>query len=255
MKMDIVIFSKNRAMQLHALLETVYEHLIFDTIRVVYDAFQHPHTTSYTKIAEEFPHVKFIGESNFKQDVLRAIDSGESGLTCLMVDDMMFYRTPTGLCESGHTICHSFRLGEEIKGFTGTEFYWPEGYKHFGYPLATDGHVYNSRRLYEMLSEIQFQNPNKMEVRLQRFKSRIPRHMTCEQHSCCVSIPVNAVSDNCVPVFGEYYPQNVDQLAKMYNEGKRIDWRRMDFTEIDNVHKEIEFKYVDRLEYCSKALP
>ncbi len=80
----VVIFSKNRAMQLTLCLETLFEHcndiLDVSTINVLYKV-DPPHRESYEIVKKEFPQVNFIEEVNFKEDLLKIVLPHESNIS------------------------------------------------------------------------------------------------------------------------------------------------------------------------------
>lgn len=95
-----IIFSKDRAAQLHLLLESIEKNSagIFNDIRVIFaassDAFEEGYDGVMAEFAGKMP-IKFIPEgcySNFKIAVEDSVYQVNTAFTCFMVDDNILYR-------------------------------------------------------------------------------------------------------------------------------------------------------------------
>ena len=89
-----IIFSKDRAAQLDLLLKSIGKNAkdIFQ-LKVIYASSEISFEKGYEKLIDKYPEVKWMKESsNFKEDVLSAIDNTESEYTCFFTDDDIVYR-------------------------------------------------------------------------------------------------------------------------------------------------------------------
>ncbi|HEY0733511.1 MAG TPA: DUF6065 family protein [Herpetosiphonaceae bacterium] len=125
-----IVFSRDRAMQLDATLRSFFLHCQdADEIAlfVIYKATDRRHAEQYTQLAQMYAahgKVRFIEESDFRQDVLRLLAArGPHGLAdqlLFLVDDNVFVRSfrlaeiRQALVEHPETIGFSLRLGANV---------------------------------------------------------------------------------------------------------------------------------------------
>ena len=60
---------------------------------------------------------------------------------------------------------YSLRLGDNIKD-------------HKDYPISLDGHIFRGQDILPLIQSIEFENPNKLESRLQKYKNRFTLYWT-----------------------------------------------------------------------------
>ena len=87
-----VIFSRNRAMQLQALLESLYSNIVeskINSVAVIYKADPH-FISSYNKLKENFGSIEWIEETDFRAQTIDAIKT-DSEFTSFLVDDVMVH--------------------------------------------------------------------------------------------------------------------------------------------------------------------
>lgn len=228
----LIIFSKNRALQLQALLRSNKKRCdIFHCIEVIYKADDY-YKESYEKLKQQWNNIIFTKERNFEKDTKKSINS-DYFHTCFMVDDDMFYRNviPDVNWYIEENDCYSLRLGENIKVKS-----------HFKYPLSLDGHIFNTKTIRVFINKINFNNPNRLESRLQKFKKRIKK-IHYAKSGCLIGVPVNRVSDSSRCTAGEKHNYTEKYLDDMFKQGYEIDFENIDFSGIRNVHKEVELKF------------
>ena len=71
-----IIFSMNRAMQLDAMLRSLYFHCVDAEsmeIYVLYRTTDVIYTRQYEELIERYPRVRFVVEKNFRQDLLSLV--------------------------------------------------------------------------------------------------------------------------------------------------------------------------------------
>lgn len=266
-KNQVIIFSKNRACQLNLLLESMKENtpLLFDKISVLYKTDNEDYLLGYQKVFDKYPSVYFFNENNFKNDLFKIIDD-KIETTTFLVDDAVFYNKVMARkieiiksvvedniifslrlgknCNYSHPANLHYELGEhEIDGEYMTFDYTKQQNGDFRYPLSTDGHIFNTSFIKNLLVEIDFRNPNTLEAFLQRFvaMNSIPKIMKCFTESKLVSIPVNLVNDTFNNRHGLEFGINEKELNEMFVNGQSIDLSSMDFSNINGPHKEIKY--------------
>jgi hypothetical protein len=88
-----LVFSKDRAMQLYAFIESFQEMVDnnFDELYVFYKCSNDTHKRSYLELIELFKDkVIFVEESNFRTDLINLINIIHSKVIGVFVDDMVF---------------------------------------------------------------------------------------------------------------------------------------------------------------------
>ena len=269
MENQLIIFSKNRACQLHLLLESIEKNSnnIFDAIFIIFTYTNKDYFEGYNKLILRFPNVSFIVEDDFYNNTMDRVN-GEFEHTTFMVDDMVFYKKiessmedikgvfdipekPISCfslrlgvnCNYSHPANLSYRLGnhEKIGNFNIVNVGEQKG--DFAYPLSVDGHIFKTNFIKKCLHKIgRFNNPNTLESKLQTLMGVINPNMVFLDESVIVGVPVNLVNDTHKNRQGLIFPFSENDLNIRYNNGEIIDMELMDFTSINGPHKEIEYK-------------
>ena len=264
-KVDFVIFSKNRALQLKALLESFFHFVdtpLVNSVTVLYKS-DPDYLEGYKKLIGAFTSVNFIEESDFRGQTLSIIE-GSFNFLCFLVDDIIFYKkVDSPITPKESDVCFSLRMGENSRyshpansWYNSPKFQheekhiiwdWTSGEYDFGYPFSLDGHVFRKNDILQTLEHAIFRSPNSLENALvysnplmEKFK---PLKMRSFHNSCLVGIPVNRVNDEVRNRFGLEFFMSESDLQSLFNEGKRIAWEIMDFSTVQGPHKEIEFKF------------
>ena len=264
-KVDFIVFSKNRPMQLQALLESFFhfvEPSVVNSVKVLF-AFDPQYQNGYSKILNRFPNVVFIKENDFRHQTISTIsESGEH--VCFLVDDIIFYReTPADILPKSSEVCFSLRLGKNCKySHPANSWYnlpkfqeegnniswnWTSGEYDFSYPFSLDGHVFRKDDVLQSLGNAIFRSPNSLENALvywnplmEKFKRM---RMRSFHQSCLVGVPVNRVNNEVPNRFGLEFCMTEPELQSLFDQGKRIAWETMDFSTVQGPHKEIKFEF------------
>ena len=223
---DLIVFSKNRAMQLDCLLRSLDEYTdpIFRK-KVIYTF-----TTSdkrfergYELLKKLHPNVQFIKEENLKANILSNMNSY---LTCMMVDDQIMFKQCPHIPMLKENQCFSLRLGGNISE------------PHISYPMSIDGHVFRTEDIKPLIESISFNNPNILEKKLQRFKKGWD---ILWKEQVMVSIPCNRVSDKSHCAYTGEYTEHT--LTEFFLRGSEIDYHKMNFKNLNNVHADIRYAF------------
>ena len=254
--MNTVVFSKNRPMQLDALLRSllVYNQSWTDChVTVIYVASSPEFELGYDQVRRYWSQnveVEFREQTDsFKQDVLDAIRSHDA-LTMFLVDDIIFTAPfhlsdkPNQNClHTEQVICCSLRLWPGVNycyptreivqvpecqlknlNFTSYLFNWKGGQGDFGYPMSVDGHIFRTPFILRVLNAIQFHNPNSMEGAMAGLAGFLGQwnFMTCYKDKArLVNIPANRVQDTAPNRHGDLWTP--EELNVQFLAGRAID--------------------------------
>ena len=266
---QLIIFSKNRACQLNLLLDSIKSNsgLLFNKINILYKADNSEYNDGYLKVISDYNNVNFLKEIDFRRDLIKLIDDNIEATT-FMVDDAVIFKQVLAKkidiikpvvedkiifslrlgenCNYSHPADLQYTLGEHEKNGEYITFdYTKQQAGDFKYPLSTDGHIYNTNLLKDLLIEIPFVNPNTLEANLQRFvlTNAIPKTMKCFIESKLVSIPVNLVNDTFKNRHGLEFKISEKELNDKYLVGEKIDLKAINFSGINGPHKELKYEF------------
>jgi glycosyltransferase involved in cell wall biosynthesis len=286
-----LIFSKDRAMQLQAAMESFLLHCKDSSsieLCVLYKTSNNLHEQQYDGLKEKFPNVSFIKETDFKKQVLAVIPRFEHILFLvddnLFVKDFCFADVIENLRANEEAIGFSLRLGKNTRycytryveqnlpvfqqlnnGIL--KFDWTKAKHDFGYPLEVSSSVYRTKDIQELITRINFHSPNTLEG-LMATNAHCYRNarskLLCYECSIAFCNPINMVQtvwDNRVCSDKKF---SADDLAEMFKKGIEIDIERYcDFVsnschqEVSLYFKENRLEPVVEISSCSneKALP
>lgn len=270
----VLIFSKDRALQLDATLRSYLLHCrdakSFQT-RVLYTTSSPLHAGQYEALTREYGRydfIRFLPEQDFRSDVLALLAPFDSVL--FLVDDNMFVRdfrleeADESLRDNPDALGASLRLGRnttycytldktqgppefQALGNTLLKYPWPAAEYDFGYPLELSGSAYRTEDMLPYLAGLQFQNPNTLEgaMSIQRniFRKEKP-FLLCFDRSVVFSIPLNMVQTMWKNRTGGKSEHSPDSLANLFAQGRRIDVHAYSGFSPEACHQEVELKFV-----------
>ena len=191
-----VVFSKNRAAQLHLALHSIKKNFPdISDISVLYTYTDDEFKQGYEIAQEHFPsmdRVSWVEESQFKKDTMDILEKANSHM-CFFTDDDIVYRK---VFDSAEKICSVFdeypdlftvslRLGkntymqnmwrgihcefpQQTAMIDSKYVLWnwrtlisPDGY--YSYAFSVDGHIYRTQEIINILSKYDFHTPNALE--------------------------------------------------------------------------------------------
>jgi glycosyltransferase involved in cell wall biosynthesis len=266
-----LIFSKDRTMQLQATIESLFLHCRdTNTLDVValFNASEDLHQREYNELKIKFPAVKFVEETDFRQQVLSLLANCRYVL--FLVDDNIFVKSfsirdaVAALNSQKNALGFSLRLGTntvfcytlnsrqsppafEIAGQRILKYHWPGAECDFGYPLELSSSLYRSNEILQLLSRLEFPNPNILENQMcgnkDAFASSLPFLLTFEQ-SVTFCNPVNVVQrvykNNR---FGTVHNYTTEQLAAYFSRGMTIDIQKYAGFIPNAAHQEVELYF------------
>lgn len=267
---SFIIFSKDRALQLDGLLQSMQLHVKGDfTNHILYQASDANHDKAYQEAADELQSehtISWTKESNFAEDLAAILSSIETEFVCFLVDDIVFIRELNLLSLDIDTLRRgilSLRLGRGIH-FCYTkqakmrqptlhasdepsglfQFNWNEGDYDWAYPLSVDGHIFPAQELKVAAAHLSFKAPNTFEKALQ-ILNPLYRKRTghCFESPKLVNIPMNRVQSEHENISDDISPGYL--LAK-WQEGMTLDSKALANISTKSVHEEISVCFCKR---------
>ena len=254
-KINIIVFSKDRAAQLDLLLRSFSKYVdgakdFF--IIVIYKASDKNFDAGYQKIynARYSPFIHLIEEeTDFKIHVVHAIDKYNPH-TVFFVDDDVFVRPfkfNYGLsipieCNNKY-LCESLRLSPHLDYCYPTDkkmikpefdiefdpvlqelglhnFKWIGASQDFGYPMSLDGHIFRTSDILPLIKKLKYDTPNILEGELARNLIHSRPLMICHEKSIIINNPVNKVQTINNNRHGNI---SIHELNNEFLNGKIID--------------------------------
>ena len=262
-----IVFSKDRALQLHGLLSTLREK-VFPAVpvHVLYLASSSAHQKAYDEVSEMFikQNVRFIQQTNdhsFKQDLMEILFSLSCDTLFFLVDDIVITESldlndiskfdpdefvPSLRMGQNLTRCYVQQSPQPLPNFLDHPikengkivWQWDQGDLDWGYPLSVDGHFFARREMAAMASLISFSAPNSFEDRLQMFKPFF--HTRCGigyKKSRMVNIPMNRVQTEINNNrSGNIHP---DELLAKWQRGYQMDYKKFYGIVNESAHQEL----------------
>ena len=269
-----IVFSKNRALQLDLLLNSIKTN--FKQCMRIFVLFKadENHKESYEILQKEHKGVAFVKQKDFYDDLCDIASEITTNCTVMFTDDDIVYRSVDirsdilEQLQNNNFACFSLRLGTNItKRQVGSVFvnevspifsiYYDDRiwnrteflpFSYFGYPLSVDGHIFASDKISNMFNKINYWNkkynyletPNMLEVLLQRFFFEIGHVMVCNKQSSVVNSPNNRVQEEYQNRAGDKYSYCEDHLMNLFLSGYRIKLENLDFSNVNSPHTEIK---------------
>ena len=220
-----IIFSKDKAPQLRLLLESLSKNAsdIFN-LTVIYTTSNQEFDKGYEKLKSEEISlgVKWIQQTEFKNNVLQALQTN-SDHSCFMSDEDIMYgkfdgeKMAKAMKEDQDIFCFSLRLGmntkfcmrlqtaNNLQGETHKDgvivWDWQKNYLDYGFPLSLNGHVFRTRDIMKLTKQVGFKNPEQLEEALQIFDT-FPKFKMASYET---SILVNVTHGSDVKTLNEKY--------------------------------------------------
>ncbi len=270
----VLIFSKDRAMQLHATIESLCLHCTdFEraVTSVLYKVTDDRHARQYDMLQEAFSDVSFVQEVDFRAQVLDIIANFSHVL--FLVDDNLFARDFHFLRTIGHLeqlpeavgfslrlgfnteYCYAHNAAQPLPSFISVsdgvlQFDWTSAKYDFGYPLELSSSVYRVSDMLELFSTFAFDNPNTLEAgmaaRAESYAASKPR-LLCFERSVTFCNPVNVVQSAFANRAGRNVAYTADCLADAFDRGRRINVERYAGFTPNACHQEVELHFKNNL--------
>jgi len=265
---NILVFSKNRALQLDLCLNSFYKRCLdfeFANIYVLYKV-DNLFKISYKVIQKEHPNINMIKEIDFRQNLLDIISNKKYIL--FLTDDSIFcndfsLREIIELLEENEKILgFSFRLGLNTRycypldkdqnlptGMIHSNnifiYYWPNAEYDYGYPLELSSSLYYVKDIMKIVKLApNISNPNVLESILDYFKNDFKENknlLACYYKSVAFANPINKVQKSAyLNRSGVNYKYSPENLLTMYEDGVRINPDKFQGLVTNAAHMEID---------------
>ncbi len=263
---DALIFSRNRPMQLHCLLESIKKYTNLADISVLY-RYDEKYQKGLDRVKELHRNVKFIDELDFETQVKNYLKYGQKFCT-FFVDDIVVknnvdFSFPCQVLESNPAfLTFSLRLGTHLthcypinsrqnvpNGNTNSGLFlwsWRNATHDWNYPFSVDGHIFRRSEIDSWVSHLKFKNPNQFESVMQS----IPRTFATQDACACfiqsaiVNIPINRVQNEFM---NRAESISIDELYDLWMSGKAFDFEKIYGIINDGAHSPIALPTKDIL--------
>lgn len=266
-----VVFSKDRPLQLDALLRSIAEYApdFYQWIYCLIRASDDEYRRGYEQLIEtqDYLPASAIIEDGYSFDwelrTLLFLAFEEHDYVAFHCDDDVFFRKPDWYHPLNPAVTLSLRLSPEsdycqTRGMkmapTGKQFWrWDEQAEGLdtGYPFSLDGHVYRCETVRTLLGHVtHIDGPNDLEHRGYTLMRDNPDgwgpFMLCGREQAVVSLTVNRVQDDYPnPCDGrpEWSPE---ALLGRWLDGEQLAFRRMDFSSVNAAHAVVPLEFERR---------
>ncbi len=266
---ECVVFSMDRALQLHALISTYFEKVKNPVpMHILWRASSKEHKHAYNEVFNLFSkrniHPIFQkSRKSFKSQLMSILANIKAEYIFFLVDDIIFINDVDML--DFLQIDASKMVGSLRLGFNLTRVYavdkkqclppfidyasknnkliwiWGKGEYDWGYPLSLDGNIFLTKEIYLLAKYIDFSSPNTLEANLQRYKKYFIHRMgVCYKESKMLNIPANKVQKDWDNLHSNntYYHQ--DELLKAWNKGFQMNYKMFYGFKNNSAHQEVE---------------
>ena len=244
---SIIVFSKDRPLQLHGYLESLLKYSDTEQSGIAI-ILKETDAVDYSRTIESFPMVKWIKESDFSSDLMSCLNAAKSDHVMFGVDDVVFIKPfqfktiETFLRNNNDVFGFSLRLGNNIKPLP-KRMLKEENYltwdwtttnaRHYNYPWELCSTVYRKTDVIELVSKNNnaAKSPNYLEDMVAcRPKELIARKMLAcfNDASKSLVVTVNAVQTTHPNGFDNRQPTDIFTLNNLYNNyNNRLDIERI----------------------------
>lgn len=262
-------------MQLWAMLESFYAHCaphdsLAVTVTCKWD--DDRYKKQYDQVKEAFPSVEFIGQ-DYRKDVLCHVDKPNIKHVTFVVDDCVFIAPfdfddiIESLDSNERALGFSLRYGTTINynynkmvahgqpPFLATDkpdivkYNWPTALTTFNYPLEISSSVYRKDQILGLMQFCDIENPNTFEAELAALRmvaaKRYPQ-LLCYEKPRAFCLTANRVQSVFKNPAGEVFGDTPEQLAGLFERGKKIDVSKFDGFVPNSCHCEKELEFIER---------
>lgn len=274
---DLIVFSYDRAEQLYAFMESLYEHATgFSYVYVIYRVSDQAHKKSYDELFSKFSGINIIpmlqnARSDFRPMVTQAFQNPKADYVAFAVDDIIitdkinFEECATlidnAVLKGFNVFGFYLRLGSNINCMLTKKLYslprftkfekdtliWSFETSHpdWSYPNTVDMTVYKKSTISSQISNLNFNSPNTLEGSWAGNFSRNKKMLgLCYSHSKIVNIPCNLVQEDCKNLTINSY--SAQELLEIFNSGLKIDISRFYKIENNSCHFDKNYEFVQR---------
>jgi hypothetical protein len=266
-----VVFSRDRPMQLHALLSSYFEKAKNPApVHVLYRASSARFEAAYREVLSFLNDqaLSVTRETSFRDELLRILWTTESEKVFFLVDDLVFVEdvdiadftspdterfVPTLRLGKNLRRCYTGQARQPLPPFLESVvadrdklcWRWADGKLDWGYPLSVDGHLFGAVEIALMAQASAFAAPNSFERALQGFADLFSdRYGVGYAKSKIVNLPLNRVQhEESRNIAGPVRPE---YLLERWEAGFQIDYRSLYGWVNESAHQELPLRLVRR---------
>lgn len=267
-----IVLSKDRALQLYALLQT-YARFVKNpaALFVIYNASNESHAKAYVEVEAAFQssalELTFICEKDsFRESLIDVLKRVDTRNIFFLVDDIIFIR-PLNLDVAASIdpfrVILSFRHSPHLRrSYTSAVsqmppnfspapdsqnllvFNWFEKGNEWSDPWSLDGQVLSTAEVRVLSRLSNFKAPNTYEASLKSFGDIIMgRKGMCYEESKILNLPINRVQNEVENISGSVSPEF---LLEQWNMGLMLDTSMFDTYEPSSTHEEHPVRFTRR---------
>lgn len=270
---EIIVFSKDRPLQLHALLGSYIDNVMNRApVSVIYSAASGPSRNGYEDVIASFGTYAVTGihqnsSSTFREQLIEKLETVHSEKIIFLVDDILFIekldlndfikfdtRVSVPTLRMGANLTRAYTVDREqalpsfIPGaINDTDkicWKWMDGRYDWGYPLSVDGHLFSTKEILLLAKSFTFNSPNTFEAGLQRYIDLFKHRLgICYKKSRIINIPINKVQDDFENIHGSVHQ---DFLLEQWDKGMQMDYRKIYGINNTSAHQEVEISFIKR---------
>lgn len=270
---ECIVFSKDRALQLHALLSSYLEKVASPVpVYILYHTTTPSHQKSYDEVVETFSknNISFKKQgydNSFRSDLISLLQLVHAKKIFFLVDDVLFIEdfdiedfvkfdtdkfVPTLRMGRNLNKCYTLQKNQQlpelipdiINDDDKITWQWDHGVYDWSYPLSLDGHFFSAQEIKTMIPLIDFSAPNTLEDQLQYFRRFfLFRKGVAYNKSRIVNIPCNKVQNEIRNIHGN---RHQDLLLEQWQNGYQMDYRQLYGFNNTSAHQEISFRFIRR---------
>jgi len=271
---ECVVFSMDRALQLHALLASYEENVRHSApMHVLYRTTTEAHRKAYEEVFALFQNrlvltlYRQTPDRPFKDQVLGILATLSSDKVFFLTDDDLFIRSVDLLDFTSfetRTTVASLRMGDHLKRCYPVQksqrlpefipcdcsaadklcWIWASGEHDWNYPLSVNGHLFSAKEMLVLAENTEFHSPNTFEANIQMFSKFYTHRLgVCYKSSKILNVPINKVQSDNDNVHGSVHQ---DFLLDQWNRGLQMDYRALYGLVNESAHQEVPVTFIER---------
>jgi len=270
---ESIVFSKDRALQLHALISSYLEKVTSPVpIHILYQTSTPSHQKAYEEVIKIFTNnnvsfTKQDSNNSFRSNLISLLKSVHSEKIFFLVDDVLFIEdfdiqdfvkfdtdkfVPTLRMGLNLKKCYTVQkeqslpelIPDIVKDKDKITWKWDHGIYDWSYPLSLDGHFFSTQEIAIIIQLTEFSAPNTLEDQLQKFRRFFLFRMGVSyRKSKIVNVPCNKVQIENKNLYGDLHQ---DFLLEQWQQGYQMDFRGLYGFINESAHQEIPFRFIKR---------
>lgn len=277
LKIDILVWTKDRACQLDLLLRSIGDNFKnYGNISVRYDYSTPELKKGYEKVINKnygftvayVERNEDLKVDDFEKNTKDIINSMQSEYVMLLCDDDVFIRDTQVdeiFTHYGDDVCTvSLRMSEDINFCYGTQkncvlpeflpchgnflkWNWKDSdpSTDWGYPGAVNIHIYKKKWYQDMIKDMKFNNPNELECLFNKNRKAFKPAILAFKKTRILNIPVNQIQTVCpTNPFGKVHNYTKEDLNNRWLNGDIIDTKGIYMYQNKGVNEELPLVFV-----------